>query len=189
MRRFKGTRGTIVLLVLIMMLMGYYFYLSNRIGGTKEDTTVEATKVQSVLLNDFNRNYPPTPKEVVKSYSEITEVLYNEQYSDEEFKRLADHIMELYDAELAAHQNMQDYYTNLRNEIGSYKEDGVVISSYKTSNSMDVQYFKKDGYECASLYCRYTLRRETQLQATEEIFILRKDEKGHWKIFGWDITS
>lgn len=188
MRRFKGTRGTIVLVGLILMLMGYYFYLSNYRNIDKEDTKVEVSKVQSVLLEDFGKSYPPTPKEVLKSYSELTQTLYNEEYTDGQFQQLADRMLELYDPDLIANQDMGAYYKNLRNEVNSYKEDGVVISSFKTSNSMDVQYFKKDGHECASLYCRYTLRKETQLTATEEIFVLRKDDSGRWKIFGWDIA-
>ena len=70
MKRFKGVRGTIVLLILMCMLVGYYFYLSNRSGTGKEEPE-ESSQTQEVLLRDLSRNYPATPKEVVKYYSEI----------------------------------------------------------------------------------------------------------------------
>ena len=42
MKRFASTRGMIVFLLLVCMLAGYYFYLSNK---TEKDEEVDATKV------------------------------------------------------------------------------------------------------------------------------------------------
>lgn len=184
MKRFKGTRGTIVFLILVCMLVGYYFYLSNRQADTKEDEA-EPTQVQDVLLRDLSRNYPASPKEVIKYYSELTQCFYNEEYSEEDLENLANKALELYDAELAEHQS-ETYMIDLKNDIADFKQEDIQVSSYKTSSSTDVTYFTKDGRECASLFCTYTLRKGTSLQSVEEIFILRKDEAGHWKIYGWD---
>lgn len=188
MKRFKGTRGMIVFLILICMIVGYYCYLSNRSRsfGAEEE---EATPVQEVLLRDLSRNYPASPKEVIKYYSELTQCFYNEEYSDEELEQLADRAMELYDEELAAFQPKTSYLRLLKDEIASYKEDDIEVSSYKTSPSTDVTYFTKNGRECASLFCTYTMRQGTSLQYLEEIFILRRDEEGHWKIYGWEIAD
>ena len=40
MKGFKGTKGIIIFLILIFMLVGYYFYLSNRGNGNGEEGTV-----------------------------------------------------------------------------------------------------------------------------------------------------
>lgn len=184
MKRFKGARGTIVLLILMCMLVGYYFYLSNRSGAVREEPE-ETSQVQEVLLRDLSRNYPATPKEVIKYYSEITKCFYNEEYSEEELAGLADKAMQLYDDELVAYQAESAYLGELKNDIALWKEDEVRISSYKTANSTDVAYFTKDGRECASIFCTYTLRKGTTLQSLEEIYVLRKDGDGHWKILGW----
>ena len=182
MKGFKGTKGIIIFLILIFMLVGYYFYLSNRGNGNGEED-VETTKVQEVLLRDLSKNYPASPKEVVKYYGEITQCLYNEECSESEMDQLGTKVMELYDEELATFQS-EDYMNRLKEDVAAYKKDEIKVSSYKTSNSTDVNYFNKDGYECASLFCTFTLRKSTVLQTVEEVFILRKDADGHWKIFG-----
>lgn len=184
MKQFKGVRGTIVFLVLMCMLVGYYFYLSNRSEAVREEPE-ETSQVQEVLLRDLSRNYPATPKEVIKYYSEITKCFYNEEYSEDELAKLADKAMQLYDEELADYQAESAYLGELKNDIALWKEDETKVSSYKTANSTDVNYFTKNGRECASIFCTYTLRKGTTLQSLEEIFILRKDESGHWKILGW----
>lgn len=184
MKRGKGIRGMIIFLLLIFMLVGYYFYLSNRTkasGGDEEETT----QVQEILLRDLERNYPASPKEVLKYYSELTKCLYNEDCSDEELDQLARKAMELYDEELAGYQSELTYVDDVKEEVASFRKDDIQISSYKTSASTDVDYFTKDGKECARLYCTYTVRQGTSLSSVEEVFVLRKNEAGHWKIYGW----
>lgn len=188
MKRFKGVRGTLILLVLMCMLVGYYFYLSNR-SREAEEKAEEITRVQEVLLRDLDRNYPATPKEVVKYYSEISQCFYNEEYTEEELTALADKAMELYDDELAAYQASSAYLSDLKNDIALWREEEIHVSSYKTSSSTDVTYFTKDGRECAGLYCTYTLRKGTSMQPVEEVFILRRNEAGHWKILGWQAVE
>ena len=184
MKRFRGTKGIIIFLILICMLLCYYFYLSNRKEEAK-DEVVETSVVQEVLLRDLSRNYPASPKEVIKYYSELTMCFYNEEHTEEELKQLADRAMELYDEDLAAHQT-ESYYSDLKADIAEFAQGGIQVSSYKVSSSTDVDYFNSGDYECASLYCTYTLRKGTELQAVEERFILRKDAEGHWKILGWE---
>ena len=46
------------------------------------------TPAKELLLKDFGKNYPPTPKEVVKQYLEFTKVLHNEELSDEDVEAL-----------------------------------------------------------------------------------------------------
>ena len=48
-----------------------------------------------------------------------------------------------------------------------------------------MEYFNLDGYECAGLYGTFNIRTAKGTQVLREVFILRKDEKGHWKIYGF----
>lgn len=187
MKQFRGTKGIIVLLILICMLLCYYFYLSNRKDKTDAEV-VETTAVQEVLLRDLSKNYPATPKEVIKYYSELTKCFYNEEHTEEELKKLSDRAMEMYDADLAANQT-GEYENNLKEDIIAFKQSGIQVSSYRVSSSTDVEYFYSGDRECASLYCTYTLRKGTDLLGVEEQFVLRKDEDGHWKILGWKETK
>ena len=147
--------------------------------------------VQSVLLRDLEHNYPPTPKEVVKYYSEITECFYNEEYSDEELTQLATKIQQLYDAELVANKSQDQYMQDLKNEIVDMKKNKYTIASYEVSASTDVEYFTQDEYSCARLYCTYYLRQPSSgtRVASLERFVLRQDADGHWKILGWELVE
>ena len=77
----------IIIVILIAMVGGYYFYLSN-FRDTDEETVV--TEVQDVLLKNLDTDYPPTPRELLKYYSDITKCLYNEKYTEEQLEQMAD---------------------------------------------------------------------------------------------------
>lgn len=188
MGRFKGVKGTIILIILIALMISYYFYLSNRTVPEKEES-VQITAVQSLLLDDLEISYPPSPKEVLKYYCEITKCFYNEKYTEEELEALAFKIRELYDDELAANKSDEQYLIDLKDDIQTFHKNKFTISSYSTSSSMDVEYFSTGGYEFAKLYCMFTLRQGTKLKFTTEQFLLRKDDKGHWKIYGWELAD
>ena len=184
-----GIKGLIIGIILVCLVLGYYYYLSNRKSEIAQEEVVKISAVQEVLMRNLDNNYPPTPREVVKYYCQITQCFYGETYTEEEFQALAFKIQELYDDELVANKTQQQYLEDLRWDVNNLKEQGVVISSYALSSSTDVEEFKKDGFTWAKLYCAFTLRQKTKLASTEEIFLLRKDENGHWKIYGWKLAD
>lgn len=190
MGRSSGGKIVIIALILAAIVLGYFYYLGHRDRQQTEET-VAATVVQSVLLRDLEHNYPPTPKEVVKYYSEITECFYNEEYTDEELTQLAAKIQHLYDAELVANKTQEQYMEDLRNEIAEMRGKKYTIASYEVSASTDVEYFTQDGFSCARLYCTYYLRQPSNgtRVASLERFVLREDEDGHWKILGWELVE
>ena len=160
-----------------------------KIEKNKPEGYEPLTAVQEVLTRDLQKNYPQTPKEVIKYYSEITKCFYNEEHTEEELEALAMKAVEMYDSELAANKEKEIYLQDLKNEILAFKEKDWYISSYATSSSTDVFYFKEDGYDFARLYCTYNIRNGTVMQVLEEQFLLRLDEKGHWKTYGWDAVE
>lgn len=188
MKKPKGIKGLIIAMLLIAIVVGYYAYLSNRNKGLEDEKT-QITAVQEVLMRDLERNYPPTPKEVIKYYSLMTQCFYNEELTEEDLSALGMKARELYDDELAANQTEADYLTSLELDINTFHDKNIRISSFSTSNSTDVEYFTRDGREWAQLYCIYNLRQGTQMLATQEVFLLRKDEKSHWKIYGWALAK
>ncbi len=166
-----------------------YYMINVKIEKSKPEDYVQMTKVQEVLSRNLESNYPQTPKEVMKYYSELTKCFYDETYTDEEFQALAMKAMEMYDYELAGNKTEEQYLTDLKSEIRIFKEKNYAISSYSTSSSTDVYYFEEDGYQFARLYCTYNVRMGTVIQPVEEIFLLRMDLEGHWKIYGWDLAK
>lgn len=185
-RKKLAINGTVILLMVAAMIT-YYYYLSNR-DKVKEENNPKLTAVQEVLLRDLERNYPQTPKEVIRYYSELTKCFYNEDYSSEELEGMAEKARNMYDEELLANNEWGEYIIQLKTEVDSYKGQKLTVSSYSVSSSTDVEYYSNDDRECARVRCTYLLKQNSVKSSVEEIFILRKDEDGHWKILGWDLA-
>ncbi len=175
--------------ILAALVVGFYFYLSNRTKGDGTEQAETITKSQQVLLRNLENNYPPSPREVLKYYCDILQCLYNEPHSDEELEKLAMQIQLLYDEEFVANQPEDVYLLNLAGEIAELNKHDMKISSYSTSSSTDVEYFSRDGYEWASLYGILSIRQGTKMLTSNEKFLMRKDEDGHWKIYGWELVK
>lgn len=187
-KKAQGMKGMIIMFVMLALILGYYAYLSNRSTKEKEEEVV-ISAVQEVLMRDMERNYPPTPKEVIKYYSELTQCFYNQELTEEELKALGIRAKEMYDEELAANQPEESYFSDLQFDIDSFHERQLTIVSFSTSSSTDVEEFTQDGRKWARLYCIYNLRQGSEMLSTQEVFLLRKDEEGHWKIYGWDLAD
>ena len=185
----KQVKTLVIGLILVALLIGFYYYLSNRTSDEQSEETEVITQTQQVLLRNLDMNYPPSPKEVVKYFCDITQCFYNEEHTDEEIYQLGMQIQKLYDDELVANQTEDEYIQNLISDVANMKKNELVISSYATSSSTDVEYFTEDGYEWARLYCNFGIRQGTKLINTNERFLLRKDADGHWKIYGWELVE
>ena len=180
----KKAKPIILILVMALLVGGFYFYLSNKVKTASEDDAV--TAVQDVLLKNLEKNYPPTPKEVVKYYSEISN-LYNEEYTDEQLAQMADKLLAIYDDELVANNPREEYIENIKKDVQKFKDDSFTISTFTPSQSTDVVYYTTAGRECAEIYCNYTIRSGSKYSTSQQRFILRKDiETQHWKILGFD---
>lgn len=178
------TKLVIIAAIMIALVVGYYFHVSNKTQEVKENN-VQISHVDEVLLRNLETDYPPSPKEVVKYYAEITKCFYDGGYSEEQLKKLAAKSRELFDNELRANQSDEAYLSDLKATIIDYQKQNLRISSYSTSSSVDVSYSESPKGELATLYCMYNLRSGSTLMGSNHEFILRKDDKGHWKILGW----
>ena len=180
----------LILIVLVCAVIGYYYYVSNKsASNTGEEQNVKITAVQNVLLRNLEIDYPPTPKEVVKYFAEITKCFYSENYTDEELEQLAVKIQQIYDDELVAAKDQETYFKDLKDDIAEFKAEKRVITGYYTSSSTDVEEFKEDGDECSRLYCTFYISRGKNVnEKSQELILLRKDAEGHWKIYGWDLV-
>lgn len=180
-------KKVIIVIIMVALVGGYYFYLSNY--GNKEAETV-VTAVQDVLLKDLENDYPPTPREVLKYYSDITKCLYNENYTAEQLEQMADKLLALFDEELAANNPRDQYIMDLKKEVKEFEDNGYTIASYTTSRSTDVEEFTEDGRKCARMYCTYAVKSGVDIKSSKQVFILRKEtETGRWKILGFELVN
>lgn len=178
----------ITVICLIVLLVGYYAYLSNKDRVEKEEAQMSA--VQEVLSRDLQYDYPPTVKEVIKYYNEITKCFFNEDCTDSEINELGQKARELYDEELLEANEMGPYLVRLQNEIQDHKENKRHISVVVLSSSTNVEYFEEDGYSFARIMCGYNVTEGDKSNPTKQIYLLRKDANNRWKIYGWsDATN
>lgn len=189
----KGKKGkitaqaTIVFVILIVAVVGYYCYLVNHYDNAAAERTL--TAVENVLVRDLENNYPPTPKEVIRYYNEIVKCFYNEECTEEEIEELGRKARELYDQELLDHNPWDTYILRLLAEIQDFRNNNRKISSISLASSTDVDEFTEDGYQFARIRCGYNILQGKDGSYSMEVYLLRKDEDGHWKIYGWDLAD
>lgn len=179
----------IIVILFVVAVLGVFIYINNKPKTETTEENVVISNVDNVVLRNLELNYPPTPKEVLKYYSEITMCFYEENLSEEDLVKLAQTARKLYDAELCAGVTEEEYIESLREDILEFNSIGVVVSGYTVSASTDVEEFAMDGREYARLYATYRLRQGTEYIYSNEVFIMRKDEDGHWKILGWELLE
>lgn len=180
-------RVAIFFLIFVVAVVAYYAYLANKTKETKAEATM--TLVQSTIDRDLVNNYPATPKEVIKYYNDIIKCFYNEEATKEELQELGLVARELYDEELLAANELGEYSGRLQFEINDYRDNARRISGVSVASSTDVDYFSEDGYEFARIYCSYKVSEGGATMPVEQVYLLRRDEDKHWKIYGWDLAE
>jgi len=171
--------------LVIALVLGFYYYLSNIRDQGSSGEDIRASRVTEVLSRNMDARYPPTPKEVVRFFADITQVLHNDDYTKQDFEALGAQLYRLYDDELIEINPWEQYLKDLRDDIDSYRNQNYVISSYLVSSSTDVIYFQEDGLDYARLHCLFSMRRGVDFYSLDHQFLLRRGENGRWKILGW----
>ena len=183
----SATRGTVIIIIAILLVVGYYAYLSNKSKVIKDEATLSF--VESTLSRNLESNYPPTPKEVLRYYNELQKCIYNEECTDEQMEALVLKLRELLDQDLLAQNSLAMHTIRLEQEVKEFKEKKRKITAMAVSSSANVIYDTVDGYECAKLNCDYNVMEDGKSNPTTQVFLLRKDADRKWKIFGWKIVG
>ena len=184
----KVLRIGIAVICMVSLVVGYYAYLSRRNDATSADDAVELSEVQAIISRDFNKDYPATPRAVVKWYNRIITAYYNEEFDQGQLEQMADKARMLMDDELLKYNPKDTYVASLTLEIEDYHNRSRTIVQSTVSDSNEVQYKKVNGYECAFLSTYYFIREGSSYTRTYEDFCLRKDSNGNWKILTWRLS-
>ena len=123
-------KSGIVILIFVVGMLGYYYYLSNRASKVTEEN-VRLTVAQELINRNLSYTYPPSPREVIKFYSDITKCFYNETYTSAELEQLAEQTYRLYDEKLKDENDWNAYLVNLTVQINAYKEKNMSIEEGK----------------------------------------------------------
>lgn len=182
--RKSTTIGTVSFLVVIIAIVGVYTLMSQKSRYASADTKM--TPIQSALSRDLQSDYPPTVKEVIKYFTELQKCFYNEEWTDEELEQLGRKAWELFDPELQAINQLENYIPRLRQEIKDFHSKERQITSVSVAASTNVDNFEEDGYSFARIHCKYVIREDGAPQMSETVYLLRRDENRHWRIYGWN---
>ena len=180
----KKVRIVIIAVVLVGLVCGGFYYMSSKKDVSVENKT-ELTTLDKLILKDLESNYPSTPRAVVKLYNQIITCYYSAEFKDDEFEKLVDHALLLFDDELKAKNPKDEYMETLSNEIEEYKTKDKTISQTAVCSSNDVLYRNDNGDEIAYVNASYFIKEGKEHVKTYEQYVLRKDEKGNWKILGY----
>ena len=180
----NNTKNTIIGLVILAIVVLVLFVLA--VNTPKEEpVTVKITAATRQLAKNYEEEYPSTPKSVVSEYAEITRCFYASDTEESQIRDLATQMRQLFDDELVANQSFDDFYNALRSEIAVFRDKNKVVSSYAVSSSTDVKYDNNEYGSLATLFLTLNIREDGTINKIREQFVLRQDETGHWKIYGW----
>lgn len=180
----KKNRIIIIVVICVALLVGGYAVWMNYNSTSSEN--VELTKVQQMITKDLEKNYPATPREVVKMYNEIITCFYSEEYTEEELDKLLDMTLALMDDELAANNPKEEYLSRVKTEIAAFDLAGRTIVSYTLSSSNEVEFGTINGSESAIVQTSYFIKEKSSYSKTYQDYLLRKDADGKWKILGFE---
>lgn len=153
------------------------------------ENSTEISKVDEALSRDLAKDYPPTPREVVKFYNKLLQCFYNEDCSKSEIEELGGQARLLMDDALLANNPKEQYLTLLESDIQDSKDKGKTISDTTVANSSDIKYQKVKGEECAYVTASYFVKEGNSYTRTYEEYVLRKDTNKQWKILGYQLTK
>ena len=95
----------------------------------------------------------------------------------------------LYDKDLLAINDKDVYLLQLKKGITEFKEAKRRIAATAVAASTNVDFFTEDGYEFARIHCGYTISENGKSKMEARVYLLRRDEQRHWKIYGWDSAN
>lgn len=160
---------------------------SKQANNLKETSKEKLSEAEKILELDLDADYPETPRDVAKLHGDMTRLLYS-GVEDDEIKKLAIKIRDLYDEEFLNNNPEEQYLSNLYSDIALWLQLKRRIE-YNTVVYEDLEEIVvQDGQEYATAFVSFTI---TEKGKTSEIrrYLMRKDKDNRWKILGWEYVS
>lgn len=180
----KKKVGIVFLALLCAAVVCGGFYLLKSKIKVHPDETTDMSQIEKITSRDLEKDYPTTPREVVKFYNKIILSYYSEDYTEEEFDALIDQARVLMDDELLDNNPVDTYKSDVKSEVENYKTRDRSIRQSSVCDSDDVLY-KTDpdkGDDLAYVTATYFVKEKKEFTRTHQMYVLRKDDEGKWKI-------
>lgn len=184
-------RTGILALAFACLVIGYYTYLTRMNAGKRATETVveKLSEKEQVLTADFNKNYPQTPREVVKWYNRILALYYTDKLTDSEVERLCDKTRILMDDELAAQNPPGTYLLSVMSMISDIKSRNQKLVTMEVADSKNIEKKKVNGDSMAYVLSYYCIKEGSDYQKTYQMFALRKAKGGRYKILAFTVAD
>ena len=172
----------VILAIVIVAAICTAFYIVN--NNSKKESAKEAglTEIQKITTRNMEKDYPATPREVIKFYNRIVKCYYGRQYSDDELEQLADQALSMFDDDLLKKNEKESYIESVKSDAAQYEEDNKSISQTDVCDSNDVKYMTDNGDDIAYVTASYFIKTGSSYTKTYQEYVLRKDDDGDWKI-------
>ena len=185
----KYIRTIFITAIMAMLCIGFFMYLSNREPSqTATEKDLAKQEVDNLTTIDIEKNYPESPKEVIKLYARITKAYYKGDLTDAKIEALGKQARILFDSELKGTQTDSEFLKALKTDIERHKSAGRYVSDYSIEDSAMVNYSTFQGRKYAFIVMTYTLRENDKLIVSRTKYTLRQDDKGRWKILFWELA-
>ena len=177
----KKTRIVILAIVIVAAICTAFYIVNN---NSKKESAKEAglTEIQKITTRNMEKDYPATPREVIKFYNRIVKCYYGRQYSDDELEQLADQSLSMFDDDLLKKNEKESYIESVKSDAAQYEEDNKSISQTDVCDSNDVKYMTDNGDDIAYVTASYFIKTGSSYTKTYQEYVLRKDDDGDWKI-------
>ena len=174
---------TVAAAVCVVLLCGGFYFMKNSDGSqaSKENLTV----VQRINEKNLTDDYPKTPRAVIKLYNQIITSYYSGNNTDDEFLDMAFFpVYIIFDQDLADNNSKDDYKKSVETSIADYKNRTFKIRQTNVCDSDDVKYLTDDsnGDKLAYVTASYFTEENKKFDKTYQMYVLRKDDNGDWKI-------
>lgn len=177
----KKTR-IVILAIVIVAAICTAFYIVNNNSKKESAKEAELTEIQKITTRNMEKDYPATPREVIKFYNRIIKCYYGRQYSDDELEQLADQALSMFDDDLLKKNEKESYIDSVKSDAAQYEEDNKSISQTDVCDSNDVKYMTDNGDDIAYVTASYFIKNGSSYTKTYQEYVLRKDDDGDWKI-------
>ncbi|MBE5825693.1 MAG: hypothetical protein E7307_03560 [Butyrivibrio sp.] len=190
----KGGTGSAIIKSIILVVLGAIivlglYLLFTRNHRTPTEETYDLTVVDEITTTNLERNYPASARKVVELYARTMQVLYKEEYSEEQENKMIDILMGIMDEELLT--NNLNFASGIKSEITGRKAEDYSISNYVMTQAREPEEINVDGRMMCTVECLFSLRHGSNgTSANYYEFIMRRDETtGNWKILGWTLKA
>lgn len=182
---------TVLIMAVLAVIAVYAYFQTTR---NPEEKAVPKTKLEKLISRNLEGNYPATPREVVKTYGELTKYLYNGdeegKMTDRQFEALFDQVRLLYDEELLAQNPREEQLARLKYDVADYRKADRDIMSCSVQKTSQIEHGKLNGADVVKVALVFMTKATGEQPAkTYEQFLLREDENKNWKILGWQQVS